>query len=115
MLVDALNLIGMPLPNAADAASAASAAAPVQPKRAGGARSAPPAPSDLEVWASHAAGDVQSRAETVRRWAAHLVDAEFERSQSGGWRRLIPNHRGEFLPFLARESRPLNSLAFRTC
>lgn len=46
-------------------------------------------------------------------WAMHIVNAEFARSRSGGWRRLFPSPRGkEYLHYFASERRHVNALPF---
>lgn len=68
------------------------------------------APSLFARWAesaeARAASDARGAAgaeplSDVERWALHLVNAEFERSKRGGWRRLFPCKRSaDYLPFL---------------
>ena len=48
----------------------------------------------------------------VERWALHVVNAEYERSKGGGWRRLFPSARSaEYYPFLD-EARTMHRLPF---
>ena len=92
MLVDTLNVVGMPLPH--DTAQL----------------------GDMDRWAQTATSDrlhaSSTRAEVAEAWALHSVNSEFERSKSGQWRRLLPSSRSiEYLP-LMNQTRSLNWLPF---
>lgn len=96
MLVDALNIVAVPTPPAAPLAGTGA--------------------SDMDRWAADArlGGAAPDK---VREWAKHLVDSEYERSQSGGWRRLYPcaDRRAKYLSYLQREGRDLNRLDYAGC
>ena len=144
MLIDLLNVVGMPLPPAAGAppseavpagaernkenATAAAAAAVdisddasvAEGVSASAAKSAYEADGGaLAAWLAWVRGPKSASAAPgapelcdAERWALHLVNAEYERSKAGKWRRLFPSPRSEeYLPFLD-PARPMHRLPF---
>ena len=143
MLIDALNLVGLPTPppQPEPEAQAPTAAPPPgrwnlspatkKPKRT------PMPPSDFERWmkaapspqvapaAAFAEGSVHGREEPLSgsqrqqlqqphdAWAIHLVNAEYERSKEGSWRRLFPSARSsEYEAFFDELRRSRHFLPF---
>ena len=100
MLVDTLNVVGVPLPLASPGAASASG----------------DAPSEMERWAYANAGSGGQKASVgqkvmMERWTQHLVNSEYARSRESGWRRLLPSAQTDYLPFL-NPGRTLNLLEF---
>ena len=117
MLIDLLNLVGIPMPPSepppADDSAGYKQGVDAD---AQGAACRTLLARWLEATGGHAPGarlgEAASDAE-VDRWAVHLVDSEFERSKAGGWRRLFPSSMSEaYYPFLD-PARRLHRLPFR--
>jgi tubulin polyglutamylase TTLL5 len=128
MLLDALNTVGLPLPPPQPPSLAPAAAKEgeeregADPTTSGSVgvsdeldESSTPS-SNLSRWvasgaaapgstsASSPGGGGAAALSDVERWALHLVNAEFERSKEGKWRRLFPSPRsGEYYRFLDPE------------
>ena len=107
MLCDALNVVGMPVPTASSSSSSHRAHASKKSHQ-----KQPPEPqmSDMQRWQAGAAIDGKAG---VEQWALHLVDAEYSRSKSGRWKRLLPCRQGaeRYLPLLD-PTHTLNALPF---
>ena len=99
MLVDTLNVVGVPLP----------------PATMGAVPSSSVPPSEMERWAdaTRREGDGQAidTQERVERWTQHFVNVEYARSRESGWRRLLPSACADYRPFLD-PGRTLNGLDF---
>ena len=112
MLTDALSLVGMPVPPA-DASNARAGddepGGPRDPLRRWAEQGGRRTSGSSGVGGGSASGD--SRAQLIEQWAVHLVDAEYKRSRSGKWRRLLPCRDEAYRKWLAPE-RPLNALNF---
>lgn len=128
MLIDLLNVVGMPVPpapdarwptaspGAADAGSTASSEPPSEPP--------PPEPRDVSDGVAAAASSSASSAsepiaeparaaaaaaaelqplsqEELERWCLEVVNVEYQRSKTGKWRRLLPSARSaDYIPLL---------------
>ena len=117
MLVDLLNVVGMPLPPAsvASGAEAAGGAAEASANHDVSAGDGAVPQTLFEKWRAGAPPPTPAEGDSltdVERWALHLVNAEFRRSQAGGWRRLFPSARSaEYHRFLDPE-RTMHRLPF---
>ena len=116
MLIDTLNVVGVPLPPTAEPNAPAPAAAAVDVTET--AADPDTRSADLARWLSGPAAAAAASAPGApalsdgERWAVHLVNSAFQRSQGGQWRRVFPSARSyEYYPFLDPD-RPMHRLPF---
>lgn len=115
MLVDLLNVVGVPVP-AATAEGTTPVPMPVSEQvaetaaGAGSAADAPPVPTAAPP-AADAARGADGFTERERE-ALRIVNAEFERSQQGDWRRLFPSPRSKEYTGYLDPARQLHHLPF---
>ena len=109
MLIDTLNIVGVPLPPASEPGAIAAPTVDVTETAADEDACSP----DMARWLSaNATAATATALSDAERWALHLVNSAFKRSEGGQWRRLFPSARSsEYYPFLDPE-RTMHRLPF---